>query len=557
MLGMNNSLVRRSLLLISAAAPVAVYLIYLYIFGRDIPSGDDYLNIFLFSKFSDGSLKFQDLLLPISAHRPLIPRLIVFLTGSLTGLNMISQMMVGFFAVCLVALVLFAAFRKAIPGIAAAYFIPVLYLLFSIGQSETILWAACSVAWYPFILLGLLSFIALSRSKGPDASFALCLGLACASMLVAGTGMILWIVLILQIVLMSTKGLLGKRSSAIMLVLTAVIGLAAIYLNMLNVEFGATPAETFSALKNPLLYLYFLAYIGLIFDGFWPSVLFGTAIFAGYAVFHLNFIKDNGADNGKTGFLSVLSSLMLTSTLMSLLLVLTRINGSLGQELSSRYVTFSAVGVSALFLGTLIQYMADRTRLRKAVVIAVSAVCVFGVASSLFSGSKNAQIILKDRDFKMLLISVPEIYPDEMIAGLAVQPELIRYDSWFLRSKKLSLFSAEPPALERMTFSGTEPPVTLESFVIVPLYGQRNSGSGYLLTAVGKGRLFISVNNGPFVEAVDRVRREDLKDPSLKNAGLLAVIPSSVLPPGDHKMTLLFIPEGSKQYFKKELSVKI
>jgi hypothetical protein len=124
--------------------PAALALVYVRLFGVNVPYWDQWWIVNLIGELEAGTLSVSDLWSQANEHRIFFPRIIMLLLGSLTRYNNVAEMYLiqGFFLFTLIILLL--VFKTNVRANNARttllLFIPISFLLFSPRQWENMLW---------------------------------------------------------------------------------------------------------------------------------------------------------------------------------------------------------------------------------------------------------------------------------------------------------------------------------------------------------------------------------------------------------------------------------
>lgn len=118
-----------------AASRIASFLAFLYVrrFGVDVPLNDTWTMVVLFEKLDAGSLAFTDLFEQHNEHRIFFPRIAMLLIGVATAFDNVAILYAIFGCMCVTLAVFFFAFRRSV-GASLIFFVPVPFLVFSLGQ---------------------------------------------------------------------------------------------------------------------------------------------------------------------------------------------------------------------------------------------------------------------------------------------------------------------------------------------------------------------------------------------------------------------------------------
>ena len=156
------------LIIIAIAVPALLTLVYIVKNGVNVLYWDEWSTAPFFDKLYTGHFSFADLFALHNEHRVFFPYLIIMLLGVLTHYNTIIEMYFSWFLLCIIVGLLFKVYTQhfGISHGTLAKFIPVPWLIFSLGQWENLLWGNCLSA-YMMVLFFLLSIYFLeTKYKG-------------------------------------------------------------------------------------------------------------------------------------------------------------------------------------------------------------------------------------------------------------------------------------------------------------------------------------------------------------------------------------------------------
>ena len=172
---MSAQRLRGGLLLAVCLLPVFLSANFVWRFGVDVPFWDEWELVPLLRSLHDGHLSPGDLVAQHNEHRLLFPRVAMLALAVLTRWNARAEMWFGWLLLCGMGLVLFLQHRRALAGSpgAAWLFAPLPWLVFTLRQSENLLWG-----WQAQIFMAALALVvgmaALEREGWRWFAVALC-----------------------------------------------------------------------------------------------------------------------------------------------------------------------------------------------------------------------------------------------------------------------------------------------------------------------------------------------------------------------------------------------
>ena len=126
---------------------------YINRFAVNVPFWDAWSFVRVLQAYTEGGNWLSIIWEPAQAHRLFFPKLIFLLLAQFTDWNVVTQMYVSHLLAWGSLLILFLLYQKTIGG-SLWGFVPVAWLVFSLGQWENILWG-----WQVSIYLQVFSFL--------------------------------------------------------------------------------------------------------------------------------------------------------------------------------------------------------------------------------------------------------------------------------------------------------------------------------------------------------------------------------------------------------------
>ncbi len=175
------------------ALPAFLAFNFVYRFGVNVLSGDDWELVPLIDKWFAGGVSFDELFAQHNEHRFFFPRLVMLLSASALDFNSHALMFMSWLLMLLVAALLFAEHRSTFGKSSASMlqWVPIAWLLFSARQYENWLWG-----WQIGFFMCVVSFVAaamlLQTSDRGAWRFPLAVGCAVVSTYTVGGGLGVW-----------------------------------------------------------------------------------------------------------------------------------------------------------------------------------------------------------------------------------------------------------------------------------------------------------------------------------------------------------------------------
>ncbi len=400
--------------------PVA-YLIFLKLFSFNFLIGDEWDMPGLFAKLFNGSLLPGDLFMFRNEHRPALPYLIMLVSGIFTNFNVVANMYIGFIFLCLLSSVFYLIFKRSKPvPIGNIWFLPVMAILFNLGQRDAILWGICSVQYYLFALLSVLSLFLIYKKRYLLSALAVVL---CS--FTATGGLLLWLVGALQIFFS------GKEREPLFIWSAFGIVFSGIFL------IGYSTPSYHPGLSYPLTHpaealAFFFVLLGNIMLDLRFALPLGIAVLL--AVFLL-VVRNIGREDKKEE--AVLLICVIAFTFLTAA-ALTSARGGLGaiDALSTRYIPLMSTGIAAFYL----LFVMDAGR-RKALLAAVAVAVICLYCRNMFLGISNAGHLYSVKSSVSQRLLQGRLSDAELDGLWPIHPEKIRPGIEVLKKYRLNIFS--------------------------------------------------------------------------------------------------------------------
>jgi hypothetical protein len=426
--------------------PGILGVLYVFLFGVNVPYWDEWAIVPLFEKFHSGTLTFSDFFGQHLEHRILFPRIVILILGLVTKFNSIIEMIVIQCLLFVVLLVIFLKLKKQFGFNTAAipvWFLPISILVFSWRQYETLLWGWHIVYVMPLVC-SLLSFYFIDRlnqkggKKGTKKhifNFILAISFAVIASYSMIIGLLVWIAGIFQLLFLSNKNL--KKHIYIGAWIISGITMGGIY--FLDYSKFWDHRSVFFIFSHP--FDFFKSFITLLGNSlFWNarfSYLAGIIILLLIILSLIHIYKTN-LIRGNSFWLTIMFFSFMVCGAISMG------RGSIGIDrlLQSRYTSYSIPIVVALYI--LILHSIYRQRKPKLMKIAFGTILILiaaGNFASYTNGFKIGKEIRHERETQALSLLKFETQPNEALKGLYPSVEHLRHLAKILKKLKYSVFS--------------------------------------------------------------------------------------------------------------------
>ncbi len=344
---------RKALFFCLATLPPCLLGMLIVKFSVDVPFGDQWTIAFLFEKFAQGTLSFNDLFAQQNEYRQFFPNLIFVMLGWLTYWNVKYEMLLIFLLACFISHNIYRlsgfTLGHSQPRRLVGMFIANLFI-FSPVQHENWLFGVQVIYFIPIACVTVCLLIAYSDLSA-RAKFLSCAGLSTLSTFSSANGVLCWAVVLPALILLTSR---EERPKKYWLVSGWVCG---IVLNLALYLYDYQKPSHHPSLSATLVdpgqaTAYFFSFLGApLALGRWKFAIVEGAVLVSLFVlsfiYFLKFRTDLALARRMIGWLmlgaySVLSALMVT---------IGRVGFGLGQSLSTRYMGYSIyLIVSLIFL---------------------------------------------------------------------------------------------------------------------------------------------------------------------------------------------------------------
>lgn len=205
----------RLIVVAAIVAPAIISALYIRAFGVNVACGDQWAVVDLLGKLHAGTLTAPDLFAQHNEHRLLFPYVAMLLLAQWTHYNTVAEMYLTWLLLCITAYTIFRSHAHAL-GTAragAVTFAPAAWLIFSVRQSENLLWGF-QVAFAMMAASLIVALYLLQNSRGVGRAFLISLCAGVISSFSTANGLLVWPVGLVQIAWFGSRvtGTLGLPS---------------------------------------------------------------------------------------------------------------------------------------------------------------------------------------------------------------------------------------------------------------------------------------------------------------------------------------------------------
>jgi hypothetical protein len=411
-------------------SPGVLNFLYIYRFGVNVPFWDEWTLVNALRAFEQGDEWLSVIWRPWISHRLFFPQVFLVLLAQLTDWNVIAAMYVSHVLAWLNLLTLWLTYRKT----TSCYlwgFVPMAWLLFSLGQWENILWG-----WQIAVYLHIFAFLVAVYFLAIDHILLAILFGAISSYSFAN-GLLIWPIGFLLLFV------LGRNR--LHLIYWFIAGTLVVALYVDNFSFGNTPEPLAAGLA--FIVVFFLANVSAPLAGIdltSSAVVLSavTSIALFLILLALGWVRwrdEGGLHFSEAGW--ILASLLLFSLSSSLLITVGRVGfGEITWAIGPRYVTITTIGISAIYLLLLRALQGERSRSSALPLFAVFALMLFsGLLAQNLNGYRIGEQKHESRARMKYALQNYRRQPEAALANLAL-PGTVEAHAPYLEERGLASF---------------------------------------------------------------------------------------------------------------------
>ena len=398
---------------------------YINRFAVNVPFWDAWSFVRVLQAYTEGGNWLSIIWEPAQAHRLFFPKLIFLLLAQFTDWNVVTQMYVSHLLAWGSLLILFLLYQKTIGG-SLWGFVPVAWLVFSLGQWENILWG-----WQVSIYLQVFSFlITIFFLTSQRIFWAIIFGIVSSYSFL--NGLLIWPIGMLVLIAMRTKKwfLVAWFFSSVL-----VIGFY-----FTNYTFGETQ---FPESVNVLEFVtFFLANIGAPLGGVELMLSTVMGIFVILILLRISWRKWQYGQIFELSELEIISgSLLLFAFISSVVITIGRVGyGHLDWAKSSRYITITSIGIIGIYFLVLNGFQNNSTRVQEHSMLAAFVTVMFvGLITHNLLGIRIGKLKYESRTRMKYALQNYINQPDNALANLTFVDTVKKYAP-YLETHNLSSF---------------------------------------------------------------------------------------------------------------------
>jgi hypothetical protein len=424
-------------LLLLCLTPVFLAANFIWRFGVDLPSWDQWELVPLLRSLNDGRLTFHELFGQHNEHRIFFPRVLMLVLATLTRWDTRAEMWAGWALLVATLVGLALGYRRAFGWTRQAQwlFAPLPWLVFTLNQSHNLIWG-----WQVQIFLAAATFVwsmvALERGSWRWFCVSVLLGLISSQSFAAG--LCVWPAGLLLVALGSEE-LARKRARLAAWVASSAMAVAVYFYG-----YSQPPGhpDTAAAVKHPGLALrFFLAGMGGSLAG--PSegtlsTAMGFCVIATLVAVAV-LSRSSLVDRARVRFGLALGLFSACTCAMTTVGRLGFASGpeDVGAAIASRYTTLTVLGVVGAYLCAL---SIRRPTLRSALAGGMLSLVLVGTFLALDTQFRAGATTRKDRRFdRNTLLNYEHASPADL-SRLYPHPEIARQRAAELQSLRTSVF---------------------------------------------------------------------------------------------------------------------
>jgi hypothetical protein len=412
--------------------PILASLSYIFIFGVNVPFWDEWGFTPVLNDFYTSHLSFDDLFQQHNEHRIFFPQLVMLGDSYLTQYD-VKDLMYMSFLVSMVTFIVIAYmyFKKAGKGLMSlALFIPVSFIFFSLRQFENILWG-WQIQIYLCVLGSIASLFFIGRSKRADVNLIMATLFAIMATFSFINGLLVWPIVLFYLLVNGRYKL-----SAIW----AALGLAAWCAFFYGWSHpGYHPPMSYSFFHPVEAAHYLLVNIGAPFAfEVYFATLAGFIILALYLLTFILVIKNKSIEEN-----SFWISLILFALGSSVLCMIGRSGFGIDQAMTSRYTTFSILGVIGLYIMIADEYLklAVNRMVYKASLGILLVIIIIGLIAGNAYGLYEGKKMMDSRQYEISLLKNMNSQDINQMTSIYPDPIALTHGVSVLEKYHLSIFS--------------------------------------------------------------------------------------------------------------------
>jgi hypothetical protein len=550
--------------------PPLIALGYVCTFGVNVVYWDQWDSVVpLFEKYHQGTLTFGALYKLHNEHRMLFPRLVMLAQGLATHYHNVAEMVFGWGLLCVgaVPILSFCRQQSANALVALTAFFPASWMLFTLRQSESLLWGFPAIQFFMSIAFFLLSMHFLEKARRLDGWLMAAAAAAIVATFSAAHAVLVWPIGLIVLLTNQTPNVMQRTKAwraGVVFWVTLGAGVGLCY--VLGYAKPNYHPSLLYGFRHPLeLARYLAGYAGKPLGGetAWTPVL-GAFVWLSYAWATIWAFRQ--WRQGRRLPLLPLTMILFAGG-AALLTAISRVGFGAGQAMAGRYVTISSLGLIGLYLTALPFLPRLRLGMDKHGLGAVVCGVTFLFLMRPLYNTEEGAAVRDDRTRAAYYLTNVALQSDAVLKVLHPRPSVVREGAEILRRYRLNVFSTAstnlgdlaqtdegnlPSTIERVM---GEPVSGVSQVVRIPRAAETIILVGHAQDEVAKapaGAVFAELDETLEIPALNGLHREDLASrvgaKGYGRAGFEITFSRSLLAEGRHSLRLKVVSADKRRY---------
>ena len=467
----------RIILTLLISIPAVLALLCIFLFGRTVLFWDEWVMVPVIDQFLNGNIPWQELFGQVNEHVMVFPKLAIVGIALITGFNTVAEMYFSWIILVLITLLVLTLYTRYFGKTrnSLLLFIPVAWLLWSLRQWENFLFGF-QLNFFLCILGFVIAVVLLDRSEEISLTFLGALGGAVVTSFSILNGLLIWPVGILLILLQ------GKGKKILISWVISSLVISSLYFHTWT-RSDNLPAMTFISDDPAAAIKYFFAFMGSpVSTGPWAGILIQYSVLAGFIMVlftiagitltvKYDLIKEN----------SPWIALMLFSLGTALMTTIGRSGLGVAQALSSRYVTFTILGIIGLYFLCVSLYRHKGPAIHTSgwLLKGITCIILLGVFLGMIEGLAMGMKIASDREKMTCTLINYHSASDDSLLALHPDAGFTREMAKVLERQHINVFSGPDHQQQNIncTTAGTYPDLYYQLYEYMEKITQQISGT--------------------------------------------------------------------------------
>jgi hypothetical protein len=566
-------------------APAYIALRFVQVNGVNVPYWDDWRVVMLLTKAFDRTLGWRDIFAPANEHYTAFPYMASLVLAFLTKYNTTAPMFLNVLLIGCTSVVLYLFVRGSVSTAQEALliFLPVPWLLFSVRQAETLLIEA-GLSSFIVNVCAVGAFYGLSKSRGVDRWYLAAFGAGLVASLSFATGLLLWPLGLLQMLLARYRGRTrtagaARSTSATRIVAWCLVGTCLFGLHYYNYAIGRVgdpirASSTAVLREHPeQVALYYVTVIGGAFlNDRVPAQALGIVLVA-LQVIVVGLVVRRPSELGR---LSVPLGLMLFSLGCVVMIALGRVGLGIQQAMESRYATITLPGLVGLYLVTALAIHRRRWPIVGSQGLGLLVgLLAFGILAAHIVGEADGARRSEARRMVAYYVRTFDLQSDRNLRAVFPAPVIVRAHAPALRARRMTVFGESTDEPSSLSIAGGSTQSSLDAvngqIVAIQPVARLNAQTDDTITITGwavdartrspAADVFLVVDDRVVVPAMYGGDRPDVADafkmPEYRRVGYTASFGIQALGPGRHTIAEHVVGSDGKSVFPNQKRIVV